>query len=47
MAPLTTRLSQRELVAAAPDIERLFAEQVSERGRRETSVSERVAARLP
>jgi NAD(P)-dependent dehydrogenase (short-subunit alcohol dehydrogenase family) len=45
-AALTTRPFQRDLVAAAPDIERLFAEQVSERGRRETSVSERVAERL-
>ena len=46
-AALTTRPFQRDLVAAAPDIERLFAEQVSKRGRRETSASERVAARLP
>jgi NAD(P)-dependent dehydrogenase (short-subunit alcohol dehydrogenase family) len=45
-AALTTRAFQRDLIAAAPEIERLFAEQVSERGRRETSVSERVAERL-
>ncbi len=46
-AALTTRVFQRDLIAAAPDIERLFAEQVAERGRRESSVSERVAARVP
>jgi NAD(P)-dependent dehydrogenase (short-subunit alcohol dehydrogenase family) len=46
-AALTTRVFARELVAAAPEIEQLFAEQVGERGRLETSVSERVAARLP
>jgi NAD(P)-dependent dehydrogenase (short-subunit alcohol dehydrogenase family) len=46
-AALTTRVLQRDLTAAAPDIERLFAEQVAERGRLETSVSERVAARIP
>jgi NAD(P)-dependent dehydrogenase (short-subunit alcohol dehydrogenase family) len=45
-AALPTRLFQRDLIAAAPDIERLFAEQVSERGRLETSVSEQVATRL-
>jgi len=45
-AALPTRPFQRGLVDAAPDIERLFAEQVSELGRRETSVSERVASRL-
>jgi NAD(P)-dependent dehydrogenase (short-subunit alcohol dehydrogenase family) len=46
-AALTTRPFERDLVAAAPDIERLFAEQAAERGRLETSVSERTAARLP
>jgi NAD(P)-dependent dehydrogenase (short-subunit alcohol dehydrogenase family) len=46
-AALTTRLFERDLVAAAPDIERLFAEQAAELGRLETSVSERVAARIP
>lgn len=46
-AALTTRPFQRGLTAAAPDIERLFAEQMAERGRREASVSERVADRLP
>jgi NAD(P)-dependent dehydrogenase (short-subunit alcohol dehydrogenase family) len=46
-AALTTRLFERDLVRAAPDIERLFAEQAAERGRLETSVSERIAARLP
>jgi NAD(P)-dependent dehydrogenase (short-subunit alcohol dehydrogenase family) len=46
-AALTTRAFQRDLVRAAPDIERLFAEQMGERGRLEVSVSERVAARLP
>jgi NAD(P)-dependent dehydrogenase (short-subunit alcohol dehydrogenase family) len=46
-AALTTRPFERDLVRAAPDIERLFAEQVAERGRLEASVSERVAARLP
>ena len=45
-AALTTRPFERDLVAAAPDIERLFAEQAAERGRLETSVSERVAARI-
>jgi NAD(P)-dependent dehydrogenase (short-subunit alcohol dehydrogenase family) len=46
-AALTTRPFERDLRRAAPDIERLFAEQVAARGRLETSVSERVAARLP
>jgi NAD(P)-dependent dehydrogenase (short-subunit alcohol dehydrogenase family) len=46
-AALTTRPFERGLVRAAPDIERLFAEQAAERGRLETSVSERVAARMP
>jgi NAD(P)-dependent dehydrogenase (short-subunit alcohol dehydrogenase family) len=46
-AALTTRAFERDLVRAAPDIERLFAAQVAERGRLETSVSERVAERLP
>jgi NAD(P)-dependent dehydrogenase (short-subunit alcohol dehydrogenase family) len=45
-AALTTRLFERDLVAVAPEIERLFAEQAAERGRLETSVSERVAARI-
>jgi NAD(P)-dependent dehydrogenase (short-subunit alcohol dehydrogenase family) len=45
-AALATRPFQRDMTAAAPDIERLFAEQVSENGRRESSVSERVATRL-
>jgi NAD(P)-dependent dehydrogenase (short-subunit alcohol dehydrogenase family) len=45
-AALTTRVFERDLVKAAPDIERLFAEQAAERGRIETSVSERVAARM-
>jgi NAD(P)-dependent dehydrogenase (short-subunit alcohol dehydrogenase family) len=46
-AALTTRPFERDLVRAAPDIERLFAEQAAERGRLETSVSERDAARMP
>jgi short-subunit dehydrogenase len=46
-AALTTSLFERDLVRAAPEIERLFAEQAAERGRLETSVSERVAARMP
>jgi NAD(P)-dependent dehydrogenase (short-subunit alcohol dehydrogenase family) len=46
-AALTTRPFERDLVRAAPDIERLFAEQAAERGRLETSVSERTAARIP
>jgi NAD(P)-dependent dehydrogenase (short-subunit alcohol dehydrogenase family) len=46
-AALTTRLFERDLVAAAPDIERLFEEQAAERGRLETSVSERVAGWMP
>jgi NAD(P)-dependent dehydrogenase (short-subunit alcohol dehydrogenase family) len=46
-AALTTRPFERDLLQAAPDIERLFAEQAAERGRLETSVSERVAARIP
>ena len=45
-AALATRPFERDLVRAAPDIERLFAEQVADRGRLETSMSERVAARL-
>jgi NAD(P)-dependent dehydrogenase (short-subunit alcohol dehydrogenase family) len=45
-AALTTRRFERGLVRAAPDIERLFAEQVADRGRLETSMSERVATRL-
>ena len=45
-AALTTRPFERDLVRAAPDIERLFAEQAADRGRLETSMSERVAARL-
>jgi NAD(P)-dependent dehydrogenase (short-subunit alcohol dehydrogenase family) len=46
-AAMTTRLFTRDALRAAPDIERLFAEQVAERGRLETSVSERVSARMP
>ena len=50
-AALTTRAFSRDLVAAAPEIERLFAEQVAELGRLETSVSDRVrdqvTARVP
>jgi NAD(P)-dependent dehydrogenase (short-subunit alcohol dehydrogenase family) len=45
-AALTTRPFQRDLLRAAPDIEQLFAEQATERGRLEVSVSERVAARM-
>jgi NAD(P)-dependent dehydrogenase (short-subunit alcohol dehydrogenase family) len=45
-AALTTRPFERDLVRAAPDIERLFAEQVAERGRLESSLSERTASRL-
>ena len=46
-AALTTRPFERDLVRAAPDIERLFTEQAAELGPREASVSERTAARLP
>ena len=46
-AALTTRPFERDLVRAAPDIERLFAEQAAELGTLGTSVSERVAARIP
>ena len=46
-AALTTRPFERDLVRAAPDIERLFAEQAAELGALGTSVSERVAARIP
>ena len=46
-AALTTRPFERDLVRAAPDIERLFAEQAAELGALGTSVSERVAARMP
>lgn len=46
-AALTTRPFERDLVRAAPDIERLFAEQAAELGPREASVSERTAAQLP
>jgi NAD(P)-dependent dehydrogenase (short-subunit alcohol dehydrogenase family) len=45
-AAVTTRPFERDLLRAAPDIERLFAEQVADRGRLETSMSERVASRL-
>jgi NAD(P)-dependent dehydrogenase (short-subunit alcohol dehydrogenase family) len=45
-ATLTTRVFERDLVAAAPEIERLFEEQVAERGRLETSVSDRVRDQL-
>jgi NAD(P)-dependent dehydrogenase (short-subunit alcohol dehydrogenase family) len=45
-AALTSRPFQRDLLQAAPEIERLFAEQARELGRRESSVSERVATRL-
>ncbi len=43
---LTTRLFERDLRAAAPDIERTFREEVGERGTGGASVSERVAAQL-
>jgi NAD(P)-dependent dehydrogenase (short-subunit alcohol dehydrogenase family) len=46
-AALTTRPFERDLVRAAPDIERLFAEQAAELGRLGASVSERTATRLP
>ena len=46
-AALATRPFQRDVIAATPEIERLFAEQVAERGRREASASERVNARIP
>jgi NAD(P)-dependent dehydrogenase (short-subunit alcohol dehydrogenase family) len=46
-AALTTRVFERDLVRTAPEIERLFAEQVAEHGRLDSSVSERVAARIP
>jgi NAD(P)-dependent dehydrogenase (short-subunit alcohol dehydrogenase family) len=46
-AALTTRLFERELGRAAPDIERLFAEQAAERGQLASSVSERTAGRVP
>jgi NAD(P)-dependent dehydrogenase (short-subunit alcohol dehydrogenase family) len=46
-AAATTRAFERDLVAVAPDIERLFAEQAAERGRLEASVTERTAARIP
>ena len=46
-AALTTRAFERDLIKAAPDIERLFAEQAAELGSLGTSVSERVAARIP
>ena len=46
-AALTTRPLERDLVRAAPDIERLFAEQVAESGRLASSASERVTARMP
>jgi NAD(P)-dependent dehydrogenase (short-subunit alcohol dehydrogenase family) len=45
-AAATTRLLERDMVRAAPDIERLFAEQAAERGRLETSISERVLERM-
>lgn len=46
-AALTTRPFERDLVRAAPEIERLFAEHVAERGRLASSVSERVADQVP
>jgi NAD(P)-dependent dehydrogenase (short-subunit alcohol dehydrogenase family) len=45
-AALTTRVFERDLVRAAPDIERLFAEQAAEHGRLGASVSERTASRI-
>jgi NAD(P)-dependent dehydrogenase (short-subunit alcohol dehydrogenase family) len=45
-AALTTRPLERDLVRAAPDIERLFAEQAAEQGRLGASVSERTASRI-
>jgi NAD(P)-dependent dehydrogenase (short-subunit alcohol dehydrogenase family) len=45
-AALTTRLFERDLVAVAPEIERLFEAQAAERGRLETSVSDRTRSRV-
>jgi NAD(P)-dependent dehydrogenase (short-subunit alcohol dehydrogenase family) len=45
-AALTTRLFERDLVRVAPEIERLFAQQAAERGRLETSMSERFRQRV-
>lgn len=43
---LTSRLFERDQVAAAPDITRLFEEDAAERGIEAASVSERVAAQV-
>jgi NAD(P)-dependent dehydrogenase (short-subunit alcohol dehydrogenase family) len=45
-AALTTAPFERDLLRAAPDIERLFAQQAAERGTLETSVSDRVRDQL-
>jgi NAD(P)-dependent dehydrogenase (short-subunit alcohol dehydrogenase family) len=45
-AASTTRLLERQVLAAAPEIERLFEAQAAERGRLAVSVSDRVASRM-
>ena len=45
-AASTTRLFERQVLAAAPDIERLFQAQAAERGLLAVSVSDRVSARI-
>jgi hypothetical protein len=45
-AALTTRLFERDWRAAAPDISRLYEEDVRARGAAEASVSERVGRQL-
>ncbi len=44
---LTSRIFERDQLAAAADIERLFQQELAERGAEGASVSERVAAQLP
>ncbi len=45
-AASTTRLFERQVLAAAPEMERLFEAQAAERGRLAVSVSDRVASRI-
>jgi NAD(P)-dependent dehydrogenase (short-subunit alcohol dehydrogenase family) len=44
---LTTRLIERDLLSAAPEMERAFQQELAARGAEGASVSERVASQLP
>ena len=44
---LTTRLAERDSRAAAPEIERVFAEEVEREGAEGASASERVREQVP